>query len=51
MARARPVTFWLARRVMVMKLKIREAMAPAIKAQTMPMRTARIPLGTETAFS
>ena len=44
MDRARPVTFWLARRVMVRKLKIREARAPARKAQRMPMPTATKPL-------
>lgn len=47
----RPVTFWLARRVMVRKLKIREAMPPAMKAHSRPMSTARKALGDSTAFS
>ena len=51
MVSARPVTFWLARRVMVRKLKIREAMPPAMKAHSRPMSTARKALGDSTAFS
>ena len=46
MVRARPVTFWLARRVMVRKLKSRAASAPARKEAAMAMTTAR---GADTA--
>ena len=44
MDRARPVTFWLARRVVVRKLKISEARAPARKAHRIPTSTAIKPL-------
>ncbi len=51
MDNARPVTFWLARRVVVRKLKIRDAAAPAVNAHSSPMITASTPLGEDAAFS
>ena len=48
---ARPVTFWFARSVIVMKLKISEASAPARKAKSRPMKMATKPLGLEAIFS
>ena len=39
---ARPVTFWFARSVMVRKLKISEAIAPARKAKKMPTRMVEV---------
>ena len=51
MASARPVTFWFARRVMVKKLKMRDANAPAKNANSSAITTARYGLGLATHFS
>ena len=53
MVRARPVTFWFARSVMVRNEKISEAIAPAAKAEASAMSsaTAALELASPTAWS